>query len=390
MVGAYGNSWIHTAQFDRLASESFLFDQAMIDSPQLVRLYRSYWLGLHAAVRVDGAAGGSSFPLVARLGGWHTALITDEREVTQYPVAGDFAEQVFVEPRGEDQIAEEISQTQMGALFGTAIQWLQSPRQPFVLWLHARGMAGAWDAPLEFRNRYADEEDPRPPDFASVPDRWLKANFDPDERLGITHAYAGQVTLLDFCLGTLLDHLRDSGFDANTLVTLISARGFPLGEHRRIGVCDEALYNETVQIPWLMRFPDGLGKLARSQSLVQPADLPWTFLDWLDLDRSRFAASHASSLLGIVRGDVETVRDRAWIVSRHEQALRTPGWFLRQPITGAAELYAKASDRWEVNEVADRLSEVVAGLQAALAEMEQAGPQNHLSPLAERLVTEVD
>jgi arylsulfatase A-like enzyme len=223
-----------------------------------------------------------------------------------------------------------------------------------------------------------------------VPNRWLRANFDPDERLGITHAYAGQVTLLDLCLGTLLDHLRDSGFDANTLVTLISARGFPLGEHRRIGVCDEALYNETVQIPWLMRFPDGLGKLARSQSLVQPADLPWTFLDWLDLDRSRFAALHASSLLGIIRGDVETVRDRAWIVSRHEQALRTPGWFLRQPVAGAAELYAKASDRWEVNEVADRLSEVVAGLQAALAEMEHAGPRNRLAPLAERLVTEVD
>ena len=390
MVGAYGNSWIHTAQFDRLASESFLFDQAVIDSPQLDRLYRSYWLGLHAAARVEGPARGSSFPSLARSGGWHTALITDEREVHQYPCARDFAEQVFVEPPAEDRIVEDISQTQMGALFGTAIQWLQSPRQPFVLWLHARAMAGAWDAPLEFRNRYADEEDPRPPDFASVPDHWLRANFDPDERLGITHAYAGQVTLLDLCLGTLLDQLRNSGFDENTLVTLISARGFPLGEHRRVGACDEALYNETVQIAWLMRFPDGLGKLARSQSLVQTADLPLTLLDWLDLDRSHFAAPPASSLLGIIRGDVEAVRDRAWIVSRNEQALRTPGWYLRQPFTEAAELYAKASDRWEVNEVANRLPDLVTGLQAALAEMEQASRQGHVGALAEALVTEVD
>ncbi|HEV3138051.1 MAG TPA: sulfatase-like hydrolase/transferase [Pirellulales bacterium] len=390
MIGAYGNSWIHTGQFDRVASESFLFDQAMIDSPQLDRLYRSYWLGLHAAVQTQRAASESSFPSLARSGGWHTALITDEREVAQNPLAGDFAEQVFVEPRLEDQIAEDTSQTQMAALFGAAIHWLQSPRQPFVLWLHARGMAGAWDAPLEFRNRYADEEDPRPPDFAIVPDRWLRADYDPDERLGIIHAYAGQVTLLDLCLGALVDQLRQSPFDANTLLTLISARGFPLGEHRRIGACDEALYNETVQIPWLMRFPDGLGKLARSQSLVQPADLPLTLLEWLDLDRSHFGTPHASSLLGIIRHDVDMIRDRAWIVSRHDQALRTPAWLLRQPTTGTAELYAKASDRWEVSEVANRLSEVVGGLQAALEEMKQAGPQDRLPPLAATLVTEVD
>ncbi len=390
MVGAYGNSWIHTGQFDRLAGESFLFDQAVTDSPELARLYRGYWLGLHAATPVDPAALGSNFLQAVGSGGWHTALITDELEVTQYPLAGDFAEQVLVEPRGENRIAEEISQTRLGQLFGTATQWLQAPPRPFCLWLHARGMAGVWDAPLEFRNQYADEEDPQPPDFTSVPNHRLTDQYDPDALLGITHAYAGQVALLDVCLGALLDQLQQTGLDANTLLALISARGFPLGEHGRVGVCDEALYNETVQIPWLMRFPDGLGKLARSQALVQPADLPGTLLDWLDIDRSRFGTPHASSLLGIIRGEAEAIRDRAWIVSRHEQALRTPAWLLRQPIAGAAELYAKPSDRWEVNEVANRLSDVVAGLQAALAEMQQAGPQNQLPPLAEALVTEVD
>ncbi|MBI3838931.1 MAG: sulfatase-like hydrolase/transferase, partial [Planctomycetia bacterium] len=386
MVGAYGNSWIHTGQFDRLASESFLFDQALIDSPQLDQLYRSFWLGLHTAAQTARAASGSSFPHLVRAGGWHTALITDEREVTQYPLAGDFAEHVFVQPQGEDQIAEEISQTQLGELFGAATQWLQTPRQPFCLWLHARAMAGAWDAPWEFRNQYADEEDPQPPDFASVPNLWLSDKYDPDELLGVTHAYAGQVTLLDVCLGALLDQLQQTRLDGNTLLTLISARGFPLGEHRRIGACDEALYNETVQIPWLMRFPDGSGKLARSQALVQPADLPGTLLHWLDLDRSQFGTPHAGSLLGIIRGDVEAIRDRARMVSRHEQALQTPAWLLRQPVTGAAELYAKPSDRWEVNEVANRLPDVVAGLQAALTEIERTGGENRLPPLAETLV----
>ena len=252
-------------------------------------------------------------------------------------------------------------------------------------------MGGPWDAPLKFRNQYADEDDPRPPDFTGVPDLLMPEKYDPDELLGITHAYAGQVTLLDLCLGALLDQLEQSDLEASTLLTLVSARGFPLGEHRRIGSCDEALFNETVQVPWLMRFPDGLGKLARSQALVQPADLPGTLLDWLGLDRSRLGTLDAASLLGIVRGDLETVRDRAWTVSACEQALRTPAWLLRQPVAGAVELFAKPSDRWEVNEVANRLPDIVTGLQAALVETgERAGAAISLPPLAESLVTEFD
>ena len=61
-VGAYGNSWIETPSFDRLASQAFLFDRALIDSPELERLYRSYWQGWHAlcpaAPEVEAVAGG--------------------------------------------------------------------------------------------------------------------------------------------------------------------------------------------------------------------------------------------------------------------------------------------------------------------------------------------
>ena len=48
-VGAYGNTWIETSAMNRLASQSFLLDQAVVDSPDLDRLYRSYWQGWHAA-----------------------------------------------------------------------------------------------------------------------------------------------------------------------------------------------------------------------------------------------------------------------------------------------------------------------------------------------------
>ena len=47
-LGPYGNSWIETPAWNRLASQSMVFDQALIDSPDLQRLYRSYWQGWHA------------------------------------------------------------------------------------------------------------------------------------------------------------------------------------------------------------------------------------------------------------------------------------------------------------------------------------------------------
>jgi hypothetical protein len=195
---------------------------------------------------------------------------------------------------------------------------------------------------------------------------------------------------LDLCLGGFCEQLNDSGLTVDTQLTLIGARGFPLGEHRRVGSCDEALYHELVCIPWLMRFPDGQGRLARSQALVQPPDLPGALLDLLAADRGNVGAGNASSLLDIATEQRESIRERAYLISRDEQAIRTPAWFLRQPLGGAPELYAKPSDRWEVNEVSRLCPHVVAGLQAALAEISHAGHEDQLPRLADELVIELD
>jgi len=388
MLGAYGNSWIGTEHLDHLAAESFLFDQAFIDSPDLAHLYRSYWLG-EASTRQSESTGTSLLQLLNQAG-VATTLLTDERAVAEHPLACDFENQMFLEPPTEEFVAADVSETQIARLFGTATEWLQTPREPFCLWIHARGMAGAWDAPLEFRNRFAEDEDPEPPRFSSVPNCWLSDKYDPDELLGMTHAYAGQVALLDLCVGALLDLFESSELQATTQLTFLSARGFPLGEHRRVGSCDEALYNELVQIPWLMRFPDGFGRLARSQALVLPADLPGTLLDGLGLDRQKLGSGGAISLLDIIAGERTANRDRICMVSQHDRALRTPAWMLRKPIAGAAELYAKTGDRWEVNEVARLCPDVVTALQAALAQTELDGTEGTLAPLSDQLVNEMD
>ncbi len=248
-------------------------------------------------------------------------------------------------------------------------------------------MAGPWDAPRELRERYLGEEDPSPPNFVRPPALRLPADPDPDELLGIRQAYAAQVSVLDSCVEAFLGGLRESKLAADTLFVLLSARGYPLGVHGCVGAPPdqtEGLYGELTSVPWLLRFPDGLGAADRSGALVQPPDLFGTLLEWFDCgqcgqlalqvgvppaeqaDHTRQLAERVghTSLLPLVRGDVQSLRDRAAICSSSsEVALRTPAWYARFPET--AELYLKPDDRWEVNDLARRCPEVIEAMRKA-------------------------
>ena len=292
-VGAYGNSWIETPSFDRLASQAFLFDRALIDSPELARLYRSYWQGWHA---LCPAAPESRPTLAGLLGGAGvtTVLLTDEPQVARHPLAADFDELIEIDPPWQPQIAGAVEQTHFGRCFAQIIDWLERARGPFLLWCHLGGLGTTWDAPLQFRQAYCEEGDPPPPETADVHERMLPTDYDPDDLLGIVQSYSGQMTLLDTCLGAFLDFFYGLPTSSETMLTVTSARGFPLGEHGRVGPCDGSLFGETVHVPWLMQFPDAAGAAVRSQALVEPADLWASLLEWWgigDVPRSPTAES---------------------------------------------------------------------------------------------------
>ncbi|MEA1952402.1 MAG: sulfatase-like hydrolase/transferase, partial [Planctomycetota bacterium] len=217
----------------------------------------------------------------------------------------------------------------------------------------------------------------------------LEEDYDPDTLLGITQSYAGQVSLFDTCIGALSDFIAESPLAEDTLLAIVAPRGYPLGEHRRVGPCqtdagDEALqsdllHGELLHVPLMIRFPvgqdgAGLGKAARSQALVTPADLGPTLLDWWgqstdDLPgKGQFATSR--SLLPLVRGESEGVRDRICTADADDgRGIRVPAWYLR--MQDGDSLYAKPDDRWEFNNVADRCGEVVKSLHKVADEFEQ-------------------
>jgi arylsulfatase A-like enzyme len=338
MLGCYGNAWVRTPQIDRLAAQGFVFDQAFVTDPMLDAVLNSLWRDKSASVPMT--------------------LITDDREVNDRASA-EFENTLFVESSEPLlRAADSIEVTQCAQFVSAAVDWIAAAREPFCVWLYSRGFLGAWDAPRELREQFADEEDPTPPDFVDPPNRLLPANFDPDELLGITHAYAGQVSLFDTCLGVLVDAIEQSQFAANTLFVLVGIRGFPLGEHQRVGDCDRALFNELLHVPVIVRFPDGLGALSRTQAIATHADVATLIDEWLGVAPPR--------VMDLISGSTAAPwRDHLQMRSQKERAIRTAAWFLRSIDTRDTtrhELYVKPDDRWEVNDVADRCPEIVSQL----------------------------
>jgi arylsulfatase A-like enzyme len=387
-LGAYGNTWIETPAFDRLAAESFVLDQALTDASQLEAVYRSYWHGWHALggpVPEDRA----TLPGLLREAGVTTVLMTDDRTVAQHRLAVDFDEVIQIDPPWQiQQVADDaFEQSHLGRCFAEIIDWLENARSPFMLWCHLASLGTIWDAPPEFRRRYWVEGDPEPSDSAEVPDRMLREDVDPDELLVHTQAYAAQVSLLDTCLGGLWDVLEESDAARDTMLVLTSPRGFPLGEHRRLGPCDDALYAELVQVPLILRFPDGLGAADRSQALVEPSDLWATMLDVWRVPAQGPSPSGAT-LMPLVRDEVVAIRDRLVIAGQGaHRAIRTPAWHL--VIGKRPELFLKPDDRWEVNNVAVRCQDVVESLEVAAVEYEQTifkGRAADLPPLSDVLI----
>ena len=379
-LGAYGNTWTDTPSLDRLASQSVLFDQALVDSPQLEQLYRSYWQGWHAMCPLAPPVPRPSLLALLREAGVTSVLLTDEPQVARHPLSVDFDELIEIDPPWQPRPAQEIEQTHFARCFVQIINWLEDARGPFLLWCHLGGMGTTWDAPFEFREAHREEGDPQPPIAADVLDLMLPADYDPDELLGITQSYAGQISLLDTCMGAFLGVSRrialsqgntaDAQFDAR----VSAGRTSPHGALRRV-----PLFAELVHVPWMMRFPNEFGAATRSQALVEPADLWATLLDWWQVEGVP-ASPTAASVMPLVQQQSAAIRDRLCVQGVGvERAIRTPAWYLRA--TTEPELYAKPSDRWETNNVATRCQEVVECLQDALLQCELVLPSGRFADL---------
>ena len=89
--------------------------------------------------------------------------------------------------------------------------------------------------------------------------------------------YLACVAAVDENVGRMLDYLDESGLAENTVVIYSSDQGFYLGEH---GWYDKRwMFEESLKMPFLVRWPGVLQPGVRSEALIQNIDYAPTFLD---------------------------------------------------------------------------------------------------------------
>ena len=358
-LGAYGNTAYSTPALDALAAESLLFDWWFADAAGLPEVYRSYWRSA------------DPLPLSLAERGYSTTLVTDMPEMMAFEGACEFDRCIQL-PAVPAARADDASQTALARLFAAAYEQLEASAQasPRFVWVHSSGMYGPWDAPLALQERLLErgEGDPAPADTVEPPDLMLDDAGDPDAAFRWSCAYAAQIMLLDTCVDGLRQSLEETWSREPWFVVFCGVRGFPLGEHGKVGGVDGRLHAEQLQVPMLWRFSDGSRRLSRSSQLASHSDLA-------PLPASRMRGDTCmparDALIAVGPQGIRAIRTADWSLrcEPHDPAVELSA----DPSRSRCELYVRPDDRWEANDVAGLCPEVVEKLLAQLRSQSTRG-----------------
>ncbi|MBE7187091.1 sulfatase [Jatrophihabitans endophyticus] len=184
-----------------------------------------------------------------------------------------------------------------------------------------------WFVPEPYRRRY-DDSDGR----EQVISPYAEVDL-PDELLRRTRAnYAGLVTMTDRWFGHLLEQLRVGGWLDDTLVVVASDHGHSLGEHGYIGKRQYPSEPEVVDVPLLVRFPDGRGAGTVHDGWVQFHDVAATVLDAAGLDAPE--PLDGRSFLDAAVAGGERIRDAAVVGWSNAVTVVTEQWWLNAKVDG--------------------------------------------------------
>ncbi len=364
ILPAYGSTWVATPAIDGLAGRGLVLDRVIARSDRPLNTLADL------AGRPPEATAGWPLLTAALEAGWSPTVVTDDAAFAE-----SLPEGVAIQhqrPTAAAQPADDDAETGLGRLFAATAEAAAAPACR-LLWCHAGGLGFAWDAPEEYRAAYLDPEDPPPPPGAEVPDLPVDAQINPDLVVSLRHVFAAQVSLLDACLGPLLEVIAARSPAQPWTILLAGTRGIGLGLHGRIGCGPLPPFSELIQLPAIL--VDHRARMAaqRYGGLVLPADIGATLLDLTGSAPVEAVDPRAGrSLLGLFDTWRGPDRDRVVCVAEQGTAIATPTWHLVAAAPqGDADapppvLAAKPDDFFEACDVADRCPEVAEEL-AALA-----------------------
>ena len=357
-IGVYGNSWIKTPNLDALARESIIFMDAHPESLPTIPFRRSTHTGIRTfpfreyhprkgdMVQVYGwepiPESQTTIAEILRWKGYTTAFITDTyhyfkpsmnfhrgyaqwqlirgQEVDPYktaprpspeklarhiPESGICEHMMTILPQYLTNTAERETEEDYFAprVFSAAIKWVEENKEAekFFLFIDSFDPHEPWDPPQKYRDLYYPNYEGREvitPNYSASTDY-----LTPDELKYMRACYAGEVTMVDAWLGRFIEKMRELELLDETLLVLTSDHGHQLGEHGMTGKIPWGLHPELMDIPLLIRHPDGYKRGTRVSGFVYNHDIVPTILSFLDIEPP--APVDGEELWSLVSGERE-------------------------------------------------------------------------------------
>lgn len=351
-LGCYGNEWVRTPNFDKLAASAVVFVRAYAHNFPTVPARCDIWTGRYTSAYFDWAPLPRDEIVLSQVLSARdvtTMLIGDTLNLFRdgyyfdrgfhafHWIRGQASDRYQTDPKVIDVSAVAEASFDPNATliphlrsthdrrheeeyfpaqtFRDAARWLERNRgtQPFYLHIDTFDPHEPWDPPAWYVERYDPAYEGR--EIASP--KYAPADY-------LTHAelrhcralYAGEISLVDTWLGRFLTTVENLGLMETTAIIVTADHGFYLGEHGWIGksLIDRGvqrflpLYEEVAHVPLIAYIPGA--KPRRSSALVQPVDIAPTVLDLFGIPNPDSMQGH--SWKPLLSGQSGEVRDFAW------------------------------------------------------------------------------
>lgn len=245
-----------------------------------------------------------------------------------------------------------------------AIDYLDSRKddeQPFCLSIHYTAPHHPWlreEQPAEIWDSYTNTEFSLP---VEEPHPWKGWNPTMEDRRRTVQGYYTTITAMDQSIGRVLKRLSELGMAEETLVIFTSDNGFNLGHHgirgKGNGTFPLNMYEESVKVPFIVRFPGRVPDGVVNHDLVSHYDFMPTLLDYLGFDNPQTDALPGRSFAKVLRGETISREDDAIVICDEygpNRMLRTTDWkYIHRYPDGPDELYYLAQDPCERQNLVD-------------------------------------
>lgn len=349
--GCYGGGRALTPNFDRLAQESVVFDEAYAGSFPTLPCRVELFTGKFVFPSVTwGPFPANQTPIAERFHEhrYHTAIVADNLPMmkpsngytrgfdTRLHIRGQWhdpwreenpshPEPAWPAPKEKLGQPERVRQYLLNVrdrreepdyfapqVMNTAVEWLERfhKQGPFYLHIDCFDPHEPWDPPAQYVDPaiVGDER-------IVYPHLGWADRYQPEELASMRELYAGEVRMVDHWVGRFLEAIDRLGLRDNTALVFLSDHGIFLGEHNLLGKVSKSRtsfngwppLNEVSRIPMMLRIPGYTPR--RAGGFVHPGDLMPTLMELAGAPVPEDVT--AASLLPMARGEQERIRDIA-------------------------------------------------------------------------------